>query len=173
MSSVWAETIPNWIAATGTAGAAIVAVYLAAKESKRAEIAEDERDKLLADARTRVPRRVVGWIEKIPAEERRTIGVGLRAREGPRLRAKILNGSDEAITEVTVTVVHADQGEYTKLVSWPVLAPQSMRSEEIGFEVQVYNDPPELWLEFTDPSGRTWQRGRGGSLREQDGSDRL
>jgi hypothetical protein len=67
-ASLLNDTLPNWLAAIGTVGATVVAVYLAVREGRRANRAEQQTETLRRTQHESEERaqasRIVGWLQQ-------------------------------------------------------------------------------------------------------------
>lgn len=161
--SVWAEAVPNWLAAVGTISATGVAVWLAWGERRRADAAEDERDDLRAWRETETSRKVVGWLDWVEGEQTSLSGSPI----GGHWQITVANGSDDPIRTVIANAAHYDGKTDNKdLVGfWTAIPGRDKVVDRVTETLGNFDEPPTVTIQFTDARNRTWERHEYGDLK--------
>lgn len=162
-------SVPEWVAAVGTAGALLVGGWLLLKELREFRLIEKSRE-------TEDAKKVSGWWKWevggntfSPSE-----GHWIKVQHGYWLHLR--NGSGAPIYDCEIRlVVPSDETLQHHGYIYPLIAPgetypSPVPSSALGLmDVEYPLEPAwDAWVEvtFTDPEGRRWQRGEKGKLEE-------
>ena len=143
-------TLPDWVAAVGTAGALLAAVLLL-RDDRRVRRAQD-------DDKTR--------------EQAQRIGTWITTPDFSEYVINIRNASDLPIFNVTVEFgTPAGHELWSEQTSWITLPPGESETAPVAAEASPTGAVILYGTTFTDSAGRSWRRGAAGDLTSIDDLD--
>jgi hypothetical protein len=164
---LWGEAVPNWLAAIGTVGAVVVALWIALRDmhrqgtaDRKAEEAEAERARKaveIEESRRRAQAElVIGWALVSTTEHPDYVaGVG----------GFYANYSGQPVFEARIEVLGEKTGRRFHEVRLPVLPPSDEATMiDLGLADEYTDELPRIVMSFRDVAGRRWRRYPDGRL---------
>jgi hypothetical protein len=175
--SIQVGDIPTWVAAIGTVGALVAALWQISNERKR-RIIQDAEDR--AERHQSQAQLVATWIGEIEQ------ATGSVEYDDGRTAIELLNGSAEPIYSLVVGLVYIQGSAPKSLEAWFKLKKQSEPDHQVSPPVMILSIlPPGRWrvwfpasswgilsgriggeVAFTDRAGAHWIRRAKGNLEE-------